>query len=272
MQNNLADTTARLRTRIVQLAHDNKASHIGGALSIIDVLTVLYAEVVKFDASKPDWEERDRLFYSKGHACTAIYTVLEEFGFYDKKSLDTFTQNESLFTSHVNHKIPGVELSTGSLGHALSVATGVALAGVRKKKDWRVYAILSDGELNEGSNWEAILFAPHHQLSNLTLIIDYNKIQSFGTTKEVLDLDLGVPLAKKLADFGWDTVEIDGHDFEQIKKAFSTSSNSTKPRAIVAHTVKGKGVDFMENKLAWHYKSPNAEELANAITQLNTIQ
>lgn len=270
MKPNLQSQANKLRTRIVELAHANKASHVGGALSIIDILTVLYSKVLKFNAQSPDWEERDRLFYSKGHACTAIYTVLEEFGFYSKSDLDTFTQNGSLFTSHVNHKISGVELSTGSLGHALSVACGVALAGLRKKKDWRVYCILSDGELNEGSNWEAILFAPHHQLNNLTLIIDYNKIQSFGNTKEVLDLDNGAKIADKFSAFGWDVKEIDGHNFDEIESTFLSQEQSLKPKAVIAHTIKGKGVDYMEHKLAWHYKSPNEEELKNAIAQLKS--
>ncbi|MFM2360974.1 MAG: hypothetical protein RLY16_2967, partial [Bacteroidota bacterium] len=178
----------KVAKQIIQLAHDNKASHIGGALSIVDVLAVLYGKILHYNIDNPNDETRDRLFYSKGHACTVLYTLLHEVGFYDEAALNTFTKNGSYFTSHVNHKIPGIELSTGSLGHALNVACGVALAGKRKQTNWQVYTIVSDGELDEGSNWEAILFAPHHQLNNLTLIVDYNKIQSFGDVKDVLNL------------------------------------------------------------------------------------
>ncbi|MEP7108126.1 MAG: 1-deoxy-D-xylulose-5-phosphate synthase N-terminal domain-containing protein, partial [Ferruginibacter sp.] len=173
-----------LRKKIVTLAHKNKVSHIGGALSVTDLLAVLYSRILKYDVNNPLFSERDRLFYSKGHACLALYAVLYEMGFYSSEALNTFTGNGSYFTSHVNHKVPGIELSTGSLGHALSVSCGVALAGKRKKADWHVYTILSDGELDEGSNWEALLFAPHHQLNNLTVIVDYNKIQSFGSVEK----------------------------------------------------------------------------------------
>jgi transketolase len=257
----------KVKKCLLTLAHHHNASHVGGALSIADVLSVLYSRILKYDTSRPKWEERDRLLYSKGHACTALYAVLKEVGFYTDAALQTFTQNGSLFTSHVNHKVAGVELSTGSLGHALSVACGMALAGKRKKMDWHVYTIVSDGELNEGSNWEAILFAPHHELNNMTLIVDFNKIQSFGTIKEVLDLD---PLKDKFNSFGWDTIEIDGHNHSEIYEALRKDTiHGSKPRVVIAHTVKGKGVDFMENQLAWHYKSPNKEQLESAIGQIN---
>lgn len=249
--------------KIIQLAHDNRASHVGGALSIVDVLSVLYGTVMNYNASNPEWAERDRLFYSKGHACTALYAVLCKSGFYTEDELETFTKNSSYFTSHVNHKVAGVELSTGSLGHALSVACGVALAGKRKEKGWKVYCILSDGELNEGSNWEGLLFAPHHQLNNLTVIIDYNKIQSFGSVKEVLDLE---PLSDKFSSFGWQVHEVDGHDHKAIETVFQKTS--LKPKLIIAHTVKGNGVSFMEHQLAWHYKSPSIEQMRQAFEML----
>jgi transketolase len=249
--------------KIIQLAHENKASHVGGALSIVDALAVLYGSVLNFDISNPDWEERDRLFYSKGHACTALYAILCKAGFYSETDLDSFTKNGSYFTSHVNHKIPGVELSTGSLGHALSVACGVALAGLRKQKDWKVYCILSDGELNEGSNWEAILFAPHHGLSNLTVIVDYNKIQSFGAVKEVLNIE---PLSEKFKAFGWHVLEADGHDHNMLLQAFRL--NTVQPKVIIANTIKGKGVSFMEHQLSWHYKSPSIEQMNEAFKEL----
>jgi transketolase len=249
--------------KIIQLAHDNKASHVGGALSIVDVLSVLYSRIMKIDSNNSNWANRDRLFYSKGHACTALYAVLCKAGFYSETDLATFTKNGSYFTSHVNHNIAGIELSTGSLGHALNVACGVALAGKRQKAEWQVFAILSDGELNEGSNWEAILFTPHHKLDNLTVIIDYNKIQSFGSVKEVLDLE---PLADKFKTFGWHVTEVDGHNHDQIEQ--SLLQKVTKPKCIIAHTIKGKGVPFMERELAWHYKSPTTEQMNQAIDAL----
>jgi transketolase len=257
------DLSRQSGKKIIQLAHANKASHVGGALSVVDMLSVLYSNVLKYKTKNPDWEDRDRFFYSKGHACTALYAILQEVGFYDEQALNSFTQNGSYFTSHVNHKVPGIELSTGSLGHALSVACGVALAGKRKKTNWQVYTILSDGELNEGSNWEALLFAPHHKLNNLTVVIDYNKIQSFGKVSEVLNLE---PLHEKMTSFGWEVYEVDGHNHEQLLDSFLIKNE--KPKCIIAHTIKGNGVPFMENDLAWHYKSPNDLELQTALEYL----
>ena len=258
-----------VRKKIVTLAHKNKASHIGGSLSVTDVLAVLYSGILKYDVNNPLSEDRDRLFYSKGHACLALYAVLQEVGFYSAEELDTFTADGSYFTSHVNHKVPGIELSTGSLGHALSVCCGVALAGKRKNANWQVYAILSDGELDEGSNWEALLFAPHHQLTNLTVIVDYNKIQSFGSVEKVLNLE---PLKDKFIAFGWNAIEVDGHNHAAILEVLAANQEAaTKPTIIIAHTIKGKGVPFMENELAWHYKSPNDEQLKAALESLETI-
>ncbi|MYM70401.1 transketolase [Pseudoduganella sp. FT55W] len=267
---NIPETSQALALRIRQTAltmcYNKKASHLGGAFSAADMLAVLYHDVMASRPSEPRWAERDRLYYSKGHACTALYAVLAERGYFPREDLDTFTDNGSLLTSHVNHKVAGVELSTGSLGHALSVACGVALAGKRKASSWHSYVIVSDGELDEGSNWEAILFAPHHGLDNLTLVVDYNKIQSFGSTAEVLNLD---PLADKFKAFGWDTVEVDGHDHAALAAALSKQGRTAnKPRAVIAHTIKGKGVDFMEGQLAWHYKSPNKDQYEQAMAQL----
>lgn len=255
----------RIRLTCLRMCHQKRASHLGGAFSVADVLAVLYQDILAVDPAAPRAPQRDRLFYSKGHACTALYAVLAERGFYPQAALDTFTDDGSAFTSHVNHKVPGVELSTGSLGHALSVAAGVALAGKRRQADWHTYAIVSDGELDEGSNWEAILFAPHHKLDNLTLIVDYNKIQSFGTTAEVLNLD---PLAAKFEAFGWETLEVDGHDHAALAQALAKTGRAGKPRVVIAHTVKGKGVSFMENQLAWHYKSPDAAQYDAARKEL----
>jgi transketolase len=269
MTDSTIDLARRIRLQCLQMCHTKRASHLGGAFSVADVLAVLYGGVLAFDPAQPKAPQRDRLFYSKGHACTALYAVLAETGFYPASELETFTDNGSYFTSHVNHKVPGVELSTGSLGHALSVAAGVALAGKRRKAGWHTYAIVSDGELDEGSNWEAILFAPHHKLDNLTLVVDYNKIQSFGSTAEVLNLD---PLADKFRAFGWETLEVNGHDHAALATALDKSGRSGKPRVVIAHTVKGKGVSFMEHQLAWHYKSPDAAQFAAATAELQAAK
>ena len=255
-----------VRKTCLELVRAANASHIGGAFSVADVLSVLYANVLHYNPENPEYADRDRFFYSKGHACTALYAVLKEVGFFSAEQLSAFSTNGSYFTTHVNHKVPGIELSTGSLGHALSVACGVALAGKRKSAFWKVYCVLSDGELDEGSNLEALLFAPHHALDNLTLIIDYNKIQSLGAVSDVLKLE---PLAAKFSSFGWHVLEINGHDHPAILEALSVPSASAKPKVIIAHTVKGKGVDFMENQLAWHYKSPSQSQFDLAMQQLD---
>lgn len=263
---NSSELAKNIRLTCLDMCFTKKASHIGGAFSIADVLSVLYLNVLNIDPKKPDAADRDRVFYSKGHACTSFYSVLGLTGFFDRNNLDTFTDNGSYFTSHVNHKIPGVELSTGSLGHALSVACGMALAGKRRSQSWKVFSILSDGELDEGSNWESILFAPHHKLDNLTLIIDYNKIQSFGSVKDVLGLD---PLGDKFTAFGWHVIEIDGHNHNEILNAFTAKNiPAGKPVVIIANTIKGKGVSFMEGELAWHYKSPNKEQFEAAWAEI----
>lgn len=260
----LKKRSIKLRKRILELCHLKRASHVGGALSIVDVLNVLYSNYLKIDPNDAKNINRDRLFYSKGHACTALYCTLEELQFFTKDELNTFTDDGSYFTSHVNHKINGVELSTGSLGHALSVSVGVAYAQKLQNTKVKVVTILSDGELNEGSNWEALMFASHHKLSNLTIIIDYNKIQSFGRIEEVLALE---PLRSKFEAFNLTTIEIDGHDFESINSALNANFND-RPKLILAHTIKGKGISIMENKLEWHYKSPSKDDLELADKEL----
>ena len=260
----IGEFARKMRLVCLEMVFQQKASHVGGALSIVDVLATLYSDYLKIEPEAPTRPDRDRLFYSKGHACTALYAALYLKGFFPKELLDSFTKNGSTMTSHVNYKIPGVEFSAGSLGHVLPVATGVALSSKIKKESFRTLCIVSDGELDEGSNWEAILFAGHHHLNNLTIIVDYNKIQSFGFTKDVLSLE---PLADKFNAFNWHTIEIDGHDLPQISAALKHTS-ADKPKVIIAHTIKGKGIRFMENELKWHYKSPSAEEYALAIQEI----
>ena len=261
-----------IRLRSLELCFQKRTSHIGGAFSVSDIIAVLYQNILNIFPDQPNHPERDRLFYSKGHACTALYAALEAKGFFQKIDLlKEFTRDGSHFTSHINHHLPGVELSTGSLGHALGVSCGVALASQRQKKTFSVFTIVSDGELDEGSNWEAILFAPQHKLDNLILIVDYNKIQSFGKTDEVLSLD---PLGEKFKAFNWRVYEVDGHSHHQISEILSKikADRSGLPKVVIAHTVKGKGVDFMENKLSWHYKSPSEQEYERARKQISERQ
>jgi len=243
-----------------------KSCHVGGCFSAADLLAVLYGKILRVDPSRPEWTDRDRFILSKGHAAAAIYAALAERGFFPIKLLDTYCLDSSPLSGHVTYGVSGVEVSTGSLGHGLSIGCGMALAGRRTGQPYRVFVLLSDGECDEGSTWEAALFAPHHHLDNLVAIVDYNKIQSFGTVKEVLDLE---PLANKWRTFGWAVREIDGHDFRQIEKVLlSIPFQLGRPSCIVAHTIKGKGVSFMENQLAWHYKHPDDEELRKALVEL----
>jgi transketolase len=257
----------RIRRHTLRMIHKAKASHIGSCFSMADVLAVLYGGVLRLDPLRPDWAERDRCIVSKGHAAAAVYAALAERGFFPVELLDTYCGDGSPLPGHVTHYgVPGVEVSSGSLGHGLPVACGMALAGKRGRQFYRIFALLSDGECDEGSVWEAALFAPQHRLDNLVVIVDYNKIQSFGTVKEVLDLE---PFADKWRAFGWSVREIDGHDHAALLDALmSVPFTADKPSLLLAHTVKGKGVSFMEDRLAWHYQSPSAEQLEAALAEM----
>jgi len=244
-----------------------KASHIGGCLSMADLLAVLYTRVLRIDAANPRDPNRDRFILSKGHATAIVYAALAESGFFPTAELETYCQDGSPLTGHISHAVPGVEVSTGSLGHGLPIAVGMALAAKQDAHAWRVFCMLSDGECDEGSNWEAILFAPHHKLDNLIAIVDFNKIQSFGSVSEVLALE---PFADKWRAFGWQVLEIDGHDPRAIEQAFHTAlEKHGRPTVVIAHTIKGRGVSFMENKLEWHYKSPSPQQLADALAEID---
>lgn len=255
-----------IRALTLHMVHKANASHVGSCLSIADLLAVLYGQILNIDLDNPKLPERDRLILSKGHSAAILYATLAECGFFPKEWLEAYCQDGSPLTGHVSHHVPGIEVSTGSLGHGLPIGCGMALAGKRDNQPYRVFVIVSDGELDEGSNWEPILFAPQHQLDNLVVIVDYNKIQSFGTVKEILDLE---PIADKWKAFRWAVKEIDGHNHQQIEDTLKSLPFETgKPSVIIAHTTKGKGVSFMENQLAWHYKSPNAEQLAQALAEV----
>jgi transketolase len=261
----------RIRRHVLHMTHRAKASHVGSSFSMADLLAVLYGEVLRVHPDEPERPDRDRLLVSKGHAAAAVYAVLAEAGFFPVDWLETYCQDGSPLAGHVTHcGVPGVEVSSGSLGHGLSMACGIALAGKRERHTYRVFTLLSDGECDEGSIWEAALFAPHHRLDNLLAVIDHNKIQSFGTVSEVLDLE---PFAAKWRAFGWSVAEVDGHDHEKLRAVFdAVPLEAGRPTAIIAHTVKGKGVGFMEGTLLWHYRSVDAGQLAQALAELEAAR
>jgi len=260
------DFARRIRAHALRMVHAAKASHIGGCLSMADILAVLYTRVLRVDPSRPRWADRDRFVLSKGHATAILYASLAESGFFPPGDLKNYCTEGSILTGHVSHAVPGVEVSTGSLGHGLPIAVGMAMAARAAGAGARVFCLLSDGECDEGSNWEAILFAPHHRLDNLVAIVDFNKIQSFGSVEEVLNLE---PFADKWRAFGWHVCEVDGHDVGALERALETVPQMAgRPTVIIAQTVKGKGVSFMENSLTWHYRSPSDQELVAALAEV----
>ena len=265
----VATFATRIRCHALRMVHHARGSHIGTCLSMADLLAVLYCRTLRIDPRRPDWQGRDRFVLSKGHGAAVLYAALAERGFFPVEWLDRYCDSGSPLTGHINHVgVPGVEVSTGSLGHGLSIGCGMALAGRTAPDQYRCFVLLSDGECDEGSTWEASLFAPHHRLGNLTVIIDYNKIQSFGTVAEILDLD---PLADKWRAFGWRVLEIDGHDLAAIDIALEgAGTGNDRPLVVIAHTVKGKGVRFMEGDLLWHYRAPDAEQLAKALQEVES--
>jgi transketolase len=239
--------------------------HVGGDFSAADVLAVLYGAVLRIDPANPANPDRDRFVMSKGHAAASLYTVLAMRGFFPEAELSTFAGPDSRLGGHPNRrKTPGIETNTGPLGHGLPVSAGMAKGAALQGAPWRTYVIVGDGEMQEGSNWEAIMFAAHQKLDSLTLIVDRNRLQQGAGTEDTNGLD---PLDEKLRAFGWDTVVVDGHDIDSVWAAL-TAPSSGAPRALVAETVKGKGVSFMENLAAWHHKVPSAEQVDQAIAEL----
>lgn len=260
----LKDIANQIRSSIVNMNARSSASHSGTALSTVDILTVLYFKVMKIFPSEPLHPLRDKFILSKGHGSAALYATLAEKSFFSKELLDGFYMDGGKLPGHLDKEaVPGIEVSSGSLGHGLPLALGMAIANKVDKKSSHVYVICGDGELNEGSMWEALMFASHKKLDNLTLIVDYNKLQGYGKTNQVINLE---PLKDKFLSFGLDVQEIDGHDFSEIERALQLKSKTTK--VIIAHTIKGKGVSYMENEFIWHYKSPNSEQLKQALDEL----
>lgn len=250
-----------VRSKVVRMAHFGKTPHVGSALSCVDILVGLYFDQLNVDPAQPNHPMRDRFILSKGHGCMALYATLAERGFFPAGVLEEYARDGGRLAEHPGpHCVPGVELATGSLGHGLSVGAGLALAAKIGRRDYRAFVLLSDGECEEGSIWEAALFAPARDLDNLTVIIDYNKWSAMDRTNRRL-----APLAKKWEAFGWATVEIDGHDMTAITEALRLGG---KPTAIVAHTVKGKGVSFMEDDLEWHYRPPTKADLERALAEI----
>lgn len=258
----------QVRKNILYLVHKTKAPHVGSSFSCVEILVSLYLKFLNVSSKNPHDPKRDRFIFSKGHASPAFYAILYECGFLTKDDLDGFAVNGGIFEQHPNKNLAkGIEVSSGSLGHGLSIGAGMALAAKKDGENHRVCVLISDGELNEGSTWEAVLFSAQHKLSNLLLVVDYNKMQALGFTKDTLELD---PLRAKFEAFGWASVEVNGHHCPSIIEAldkFPFQINS--PSVIIAHTTKGKGVSFMENSLYWHYSCPNEKECSLALDELS---
>lgn len=263
---NSVQLAARFRAKAIEMSHAAEAAHLASSLSCIDIVAALFHSVLSLDPERPKWENRDRFVLSKGHAATALYAALAYKGFISEVDLKTYGKAGSLLEEHPSPRLSGVEAATGSLGHGLPCGCGMALAGRIKGLDYRSFVLMSDGECNEGSVWEAALFAAANRLGSLCAFVDFNKWQATGRSQEVLALD---PLVDKFRSFGWQVHEIDGHDHLQILSSVKdVSVVNVKPTMVVAHTIKGKGVTFMEDDNNWHYRIPTAEEVRKAKLEL----
>ena len=258
-----------IRRNGLEMTHISHGSHIGSVLSVAEIIAVLYTSGLNVDPKEPKKPDRDRMILSKGHAGSAVYAALAETGFFPVEQLKTHYANGSILSGHVSHKgVPGVEVSTGALGHGLGIGVGLALGAKMDKAEWRTYVVLGDGECDEGSVWESALQAAQYKLDRLIAVVDYNHMQSLTTVDETLRLE---PFEQKWKDFGWNAMSVDGHDTEALKAAFGRAqrnAGSEKPTVILAHTVKGKGVSFMENNILWHYRTPQGEEYEAALKEL----
>ncbi|HEU4600827.1 MAG TPA: transketolase [Steroidobacteraceae bacterium] len=263
------ELAVRIRRHALEMTSAGGSSHIGSVFSMADIVAVLYGATLRVDPANPRWAERDRFILSKGHAGAGVYAALAERGFFPVERLQTHYGNGSTLSGHVSHVgVPGVELSTGSLGHGLGVACGMAYAAKLRSQLHRIVVLMSDGECDEGSNWEAIQFAGHHRLGKLLVIVDHNKIQSLKSTEQTLGLE---PFADKWRSFRWDVVDIDGHDHQQLLDALGGNSElDDKPRCVIANTIKGKGVSFMEHSVLWHYRTARGDELDAARKELGS--
>lgn len=262
----LAIKSIGYRKKILQYIYGANAGHTGGSLSCVDILSVLYNCILNFSPENSKSVDRDRYIQSKGHSVEALYVVLADQGFFPESDLETLCGYNSHFIGHPTRKVHGIEQNTGALGHGLSLSVGTALAGKMDKLDYKVFTLLGDGELTEGSNWEAALSAAQYKLDNLCAIIDYNKLQITGLTAEVCNTD---PIDKKFEAFGWTVRHVEGHDFTGMKKTFAeVPFTPGKPSLVIAHTIKGKGVSFMENAVKWHHGVPNDEQYIQAMQEL----
>lgn len=268
MLDKLQNIANEMRARIITTSHETHTPHLGSCLSCTDILVAAYFNGLNIDVNKPKDPSRDRFILSKGHGAAALFQVLAMKGFYPESMLETYGQDGGIFAEHppTPDHLTGIEAATGSLGHGLPIGLGMALSARIQKQNYNVYALLGDGECNEGSIWESAMLASAQKLNNLTVFVDFNKWQATGRSKEILSLD---PLVDKWRAFGWDAYEIDGHDMEQIVNVFTSSKKSqSKPVAIIANTVKGKGISFMEDDNNWHYRIPNANEVLLAYKEL----
>ena len=265
----LTKKAVEVRKGIIEAVYWAQSGHPGGSLSVADILTVLYFNEMNIDEKNPNWEDRDRLVLSKGHCSPALYSCLANRGYFPVEDLKTFRKIDSYLQGHPDkNKVPGVDMTTGSLGQGLSAANGMAIAAKMDNKDYRVYCILGDGEIEEGQIWEAAMTSNKYKLDNLCVIVDNNNLQIDGTIEEVMS---SYPIDEKFRSFGFEIIKIDGHDIEEITKAFEVAKNiKGKPTCIIAKTVKGKGISYMENQVGWHGKAPNEEQYKEAMVSLGT--
>lgn len=265
--NTFKSLARQMRKEIIESVNRAGCGHPGGSLSAVEILIALYGYKMKHDPKNPAWEDRDRLVISKGHCSPVAYVALANFGYFPKDELQGYRTYGSRLQGHVHTKVPGVEFSTGSLGHGLSVANGMALGARLQKQNFNVYCLMGDGEIQEGSVWEAAMTAAHHRLDNVCAIVDYNKVQENGPTNEIKSLE---PLVSKWDSFGWHTIEVDGHDFHDLMTAMDEfEATQQRPTVIIANTVKGKGVSFMEGSYKWHGKVPKGEDFTKAMEELD---
>jgi len=263
----LKSMAKQLRIDIIEMLTESKSGHPGGSLSACEILTALYFKEMNIDPKNPDWEDRDRFVLSKGHGAPVLYAALAEKGYFPKEELMHLRKIDSMLQGHPDMKgTKGVDMSTGSLGQGIAAANGMALAGKLDNKDYRVYALIGDGECQEGIVWEAAMFAAHYKLDNLTVFLDHNGLQIDGRNEDVMNIE---PIDEKFKAFGWNVINIDGHNFEEIISAIEEAKNTSgKPTMIIANTVKGKGVSFMEDQAGWHGKAPSKEEAEQALKEL----